>query len=338
MSANKYKNSQLCNAKVSKNNEFYTQLSDIEKELTNYKDFFADKVVYCNCDDARHSNFVKYFLQNFKELKLKKLISSGYKENGKGILFIYDGDDHQIDDISITEMNGDGDFRSEECISILESADVVVTNPPFSHFREYITQLIKYNKKFIVIGNGNAITYKEIFPYIKNDKIWLGNKSFSRGMDFILGDNFEESKCKYPKKEKDSIIVNIAMCIWFTNVPHDKRNTPIKLSKKYNERDYPKYDNYDAINISRVKDIPEDYEGVMGVPITFLDKYCPSQFEIIGGFNGYKKCDYENALICGSHTEYIDKKGNIRIWNGPIVNKKTTYYRILIKKRKINKC
>ena len=280
-------NNNLHAAKTAKNDEFYTQLTDIEKECKHYRDFFRGKVVYCNCDDARESNFFKYFAMNFEFLGLKKLITTGFKADGHGVILTYEGDkngNHIVDDeeIVVTEMQGDGDFRSEECIEILKEADVVVTNPPFSLFREYIAQLMEYNKKFLIIGNGNAVTYKEIFPLIKENKLWLGNKSFSGGMDFVAGENYDRNKCKHPKyDDKGNIIINVMMCVWFTNIEHKKRHEPLDLYKKYSAEEYPKYDNYDAIECGKVSDIPMDYDGVIGVPITFLDKYCPEQFEIL---------------------------------------------------------
>ena len=263
------KNSNLHTAKTAKNDEFYTLMEDIEKEMRYYKDFFKGKIVYCNCDDARESNFFKYFSLNFEFLGLKKLISTGYKADGKGVVLVYEGDkngNRRVDneEIIVNELNGDGDFRSEECIEYLKECDVVVTNPPFSLFRQYVKQLMDYNKKFIIIGNQNAITYKEIFPYIKNNQLWLG-------MNFVK--SFEKPNGDIQK------FGNIS---WFTNIENKRRNEEIDLYKKYSFEDYPKYDNYDAIEVSRVDEIPMDYDGVMGVPITFLYKYNPTQFEIIG--------------------------------------------------------
>ena len=272
-------NISLNNAKKAKNDEFYTRIEDIEKELVNYGDFFKDKVVYCNCDHPTESNFPRYFLLNFEKLGLKKLVSTCFISDGNGWVGIKEKDV----EYTIEQLEGNGDFRSEECIEFLKQADVVVTNPPFSLFRDYVKQLMDYGKKFLIIGNGNAVTYKEIFPYIKNNQLWIGNKCFSGGMDFIAGKNYDASKCKHPKYDDfGNIIINVMMCVWFTNIPHTKRNTKIDLYRKYNETDFPKYDNYDAIECGKVTDIPEDYNGVMGVPITFLDKYCPTQFEIVG--------------------------------------------------------
>ena len=312
------KNTNLHNAKKAKNDEFYTQLSDIEKEMAHYKEFFKGKIVYCNCDDARESNFFKFFANNFESLGLKKLISTGFKENGKGVKLVYEGDKNNnfmVDDaeVAVTELEGNGDFRSEECIELLKECDVVVTNPPFSLFREYVAQLMEYGKKFLIIGNGNAVSYKEIFPLIKNNELWVGNKSFSGGMDFVAGENYDSAKCKHPKyDDKGNIIINVMMCVWFTNINHTKRNTELDLYRKYNETDYPKYDNYDAIEVSKVSEIPMDYEGVMGVPITFLDKYCPTQFEIVG------------------LDRYVED--NPRYGHRFHINGKETYARILIRK------
>lgn len=311
------KNASLHNAKREKNDEFYTRIEDIEKELAHYKDFFNGKVVFCNCDDPLESNFTKYFILNFHHLGLKKLICTFYDINGTtAYAFEYEGDDMNDDgvinekDIEIIRQSGacrtilvddegfdfekkdecwkkgiygSGDFRSKNVIDYLKESDVVVTNPPFSLFREYVAQLIEYDKKFIIIGNGGAVSYKEIFPLIKENKMWLGNKVFSGGMDMIAGKNYDAEKCKHPKyDERGNLLINVMMCVWFTNVEHAKRNTPITLYKTYSADKYPKYDNYDAIEVDNVNRIPCDYDGVMGVPITFLDKYCPSQFELIG--------------------------------------------------------
>lgn len=300
-------NNNLHTAKVSKNDEFYTQLSDIEKEMRYYKDFFKGKVVYCNCDDARESNFFKYFSMNFEHLGLKKLISTGYKENGKGVILIYEGDknnNRKVDDeeIVVTELNGNGDFRSEECIEYLKQADVVVTNPPFSLFREYVKQLMDYNKKFIIIGNQNAITYKEIFPYIKNNQLWLGMSMNGSNRWFQAPDTYEvkENAAGFKMVNgKKMFFVNGVT--WFTNISNVRRNETLDLYKKYNPTEYPKYDNYDAIEVSRVENIPMDYNGTMGVPITFLYKYNPTQFEIIK----FRKGNDNKDLSINGYTPYF---------------------------------
>ena len=280
------KNENLHKAKVAKNDEFYTRLQDIENELRHYRNHFKGKVVYCNCDDARESNFFKYFSLSFEFLGLKKLIATGYKENGKGVALVYEGDkngNRNVDDeeISVTELNGNGDFRSEECIEFLKEADIVVTNPPFSLFREYVAQLMQYGKKFLIIGNNNAITYKDIFSYIKNNELWLGITSVK---DFI---------------QPNGEIKKFGNICWFTNLEHKKRNEELILYKSYNPTEYPKYENYDGIEVSKVAEIPMDYDSVCGVPISFLDKYCPNQFRIIGldrpSING--KIMYRRILI-----------------------------------------
>lgn len=263
------KNTNLHNAKRAKNDEFYTLLTDIEKEMVHYRDYFKGKVIFCNCDDARESNFFKFFANNFELLKIKKLITTGYKEDGHGVVLEYNGDidgDFMVgdDEVKVTELKGNGDFRSEECIDYLKQADIVITNPPFSLFREYVKQLMDYDKKFIIIGSQNAITYKEIFPYIKDNKLWLGY-------------NFVKSFIQ-PNGE----VKKFGNILWYTNIPHDKRNWPMDFYRTYKPELYPKYDNYDAIEVSKVCDIPMDYKGVMGVPITFLDKYNPEQFQIVG--------------------------------------------------------
>lgn len=280
------KNENLHKAKTAKNDEFYTQLTDIEKEMVHYKDHFKGKTVYCNCDDARESNFFKYFSKNFEHLGLKKLITTGYKADGHGVALIYEGDKNgnrnpDTEEITIRPLQGNGDFRSEECVEFLKEADIVVTNPPFSLFREYIAQLMEYGKKFIIVGNTQAITYKEVFPFIKNNQLWLGASSFNCGMYFQVPDNYEYAKTYKFDRERNGVkVMRVASICWFTNLNHSKRNKPIDLYKHYSN-EYKHYDNYDAIEVSKVCDIPMDYDGVMGVPITFLDKYCPEQFEIV---------------------------------------------------------
>lgn len=298
------KNRNFNKAKDSKNDEFYTQLSDIERELRHYKSHFKNKVVYCNCDDPRVSNFFHYFSYNFAKLGLKKLIATCYKnqsmdlfsknDSEQAIYLEYDGDKNgnnipDLNEIGIKPLKGDGDFRSKECIELLKQADIVVTNPPFSLFREYVAQLLEYDKKFLIIGNGNSITYKEIFKNIQDNKIWLG---VTKPQLFLI-DN-KEKFAKYCSDANRVVVegkeywaVNISVgtpTYWFTNLDMAKRHEDIILYKSYNgnEAEFPKYANYDAIEIGKVKDIPTDYEGEMGVPITFLDKYNPDQFEIIG--------------------------------------------------------
>lgn len=308
MEENKKKNSNLHKAKQAKNDEFYTQLNDIENELKNYKSHFKDKVIFCNCDDPDWSNFWLYFSINFNSLGLKKLISTHFESNKPS----YKLEMNEYGETIKTDLTQNGDFRSPECIELLKEADIVVTNPPFSLFREYVAQLIEYDKKFLVIGSNNAITYKEIFKLIKDNKLWLGTTN--------------PKKFKQPNGE----MKNFGNINWFTNLEHSKRNEEIILYKTYqgNEADYPKYDNYDAIEVSKVKDIPIDYEGAMGVPITFLDKYNPSQFEILGLLAD--KREISDSLIQGVPT-YLDEKHKKYV--GAVLNKKATYARIIIKRR-----
>lgn len=301
------KNTNLHNAKRAKNDEFYTLLTDIEKEMVHYRDYFKGKVIFCNCDDARESNFFKFFANNFELLKIKKLITTGYKEDGHGVVLEYNGDidgDFMVgdDEVKVTELKGNGDFRSEECIEYLKQADIVVTNPPFSLFREYVKQLMDYGKEFIIIGNQNAITYKEIFPYIKNNKLWLGY-------------NFVKSFIQ-PNGE----VKKFGNILWYTNIPHDKRNWPMDFYRTYKPELYPKYDNYDAIEVSKVCDIPMDYKGVMGVPITFLDKYNPEQFQIVWTTDRGGDGVIEDLKI-----------PNAERYDAPTINGKGVYKRILIR-------
>ena len=293
MAKEKSSNKNLHQAKNNKKDEFYTQLSDIANELRHYKHHFKDKIVYCNCDDPRVSNFFHYFAYNFEHLGLKKLITTCFKnqdadlfsenESEKAIYLEYTGDKNgnkvpDIEEIGVHELKGDGDFRNPESIELLKQADIVVTNPPFSLFREYVAQLIEYDKKFIILGNQNAITYKEIFKLIKENKMWLGYSLDGRNIWFRIPDNYET----YHKIEGEEKYAFVASTIWYTNLEHNKRFQEIILHKKYQIEDYPKYENYDAINIDKVVNIPYNFDGKMGVPITFLHKYNPDQFEIIG--------------------------------------------------------
>lgn len=343
--AKETKNKNLHQAKKAKNDEFYTQLSDVEKELRHYREHFKDKVVFCNCDDARESAFFKYFSSNFEFLGLKRLITVGYQENGHGLLYVYEGDKNgngiiDPEELDIIEMQGNGDFRSEESIAILQDADIVVTNPPFSLFREYVAQLMEYNKKFLIIGNMNAITYKEIFPLIKENKIWTGYKSFGGGMDMIPP-NFSPNECKKFKYSTDGTpLVNIMGCIWFTNLEHNKRNEELLLYKKYNPEDYPKFDNYDAINVNKVTEIPYDYDGVMGVPLTFIGSHNPKQFEIVEFRKGNDGKDLvysnlnggEDSAILQNTYPSMPIRGLMNNPKDTKVNGKSKYARILIRR------
>ena len=287
-------NKNLTAAKRIKNDEFYTRLEDIEKELTNYKEYFKDKIIYCNCDDVEYSNFYKYFKDNFDELGIKKIIATNLSLNKTAYKTEFDNNSKEVR----TQLCGNGDFRSEECIELLKSADLVITNPPFSLFREYIAQLIKYNKKFLIIGNMNAASYKEIFPLFKNNQVWFGNTS---PKVFLTPDRTEKK---------------FGNIVWYTNLDNEKRHCRIPLKEKYygNEGKYPKYDNYDAIEVSKVINIPYDYDGLMGVPVTFLSKYCPEQFQLIG------------------HDHDLTGNGGAGISDGQFIcNGKNVYKRVLIK-------
>lgn len=309
------KNNNLHSAKKAKNDEFYTRIDDVEKELNYYKDFFKGKKVLCNCNDGKingeWSTFAQYFSMNFEHLGLEKLTCVSYNEDGHGMKYVYCGDKNGnclADDFEweVSELKGHGDFSDEEGQQMMQDCDVVVTNPPFSLFRDFMAQLVMYDKKFLVVGNMNAITYKEIFPLIKNNKLWLGMSvptAYSTPLKEV-----ENEKTQY--KENGVVYQKFGNHGWFTNIEHSKRNLPLDLYKKYNPKDYPKYDNYDAINVDKVTDIPMDYDGVMGVPITFLDKYCPTQFEIVK----FRKGDDDKDLYISGH--------------------KSIYFRILIRKVK----
>ncbi len=324
-------NKNLHSARTAKTDEFYTQLVDIEKELKHYKNQFRDKVVYCNCDDPFESNFFKYFAANFNALKLKKLITTSYvkspivggqiplfeveglKPSGKEpfkieIKKVPDTDNDgaiNLDDVkyllkhdknTATPLKGNGDFRSEECIKLLKEADIVVTNPPFSLFREYVAQLMENKKKFLILGDQNAITYKETFGYVKDDKLWVGydnggTKWFQVPSDYDIP---TESRKKIVNGVK---YFSMGRILWFTNLNTTKRHENIVLYKKYTPKEFPKYDNYDVINVDKVSDIPMNYNGVMGVPITFVDKYNPKQFEILGVANSARWIGYKCLTI-----------------------------------------
>lgn len=331
-------------ANKAKKDEFYTQLPDIEEELRHYKQHFRDKIIFCNCDDPYESNFFKYFAMNFNQLGLKKLIATCYAGspvNATQLQLSFWGDDgekteevkrgtpHKIVITEVTDLNGDGavnladveyllqndknvltrlegsgDFRSDECVELMKESDIVVTNPPFSLFREFVSQLIKLEKKFIIVGHQNAIHYKDVFSHIKANKIWLGY-GFKGGAAHFYS-IYEDVATASNHKQG---MIRVSGVTWFTNLDHKKHHEKFDFYKHYSPEEYPKYDNYDAINVNKTADIPDDYDGVMGVPITFLDKYNPDEFEIIG-------------------TSTIDMpKG------APYINQKRIYERILIRKK-----
>lgn len=290
-------NKQLTGAKKAKKDEFYTQLVDIEAELKLYRGHFVGKTVLCNCDDPRMSQFFYYFVLNFHLLGLKKLITTCYKNRNpdlcseniseQAVYLVYEGEDIGTPPDPTTAglvcpLEGDGDFRSKECIAFLEEADIVVTNPPFSLFREYVAQLIKYDKKFIIIGNINAVTYKEIFPLIQRDQVWLGPSIHSGDREFEIPSSYPLEAAGSRTDNEGRRYIRVKGVRWFTNLDFPQRHEELTLYKKYSPEGYPHYDNYDAINVDKVADIPRNYDGVMGVPITYLDKHNPDQFEILG--------------------------------------------------------
>lgn len=366
----------LGEAKKNKNDEFYTQLSDIENELRHYKEHFKGKTVLCNCDDPYESNFFKYFAINFNHLGLKKLICTCYA--GSPVVYTqlsFFGEEEVVGKpqtekkpykIVITEVSdlnndgavdltdvelllksangkptllkGDGDFRSDECIELLKQADIVVTNPPFSLFREYVAQLIEYNKKFVIIGNLNAITYKEIFPLIKDNKLWLGASIHSGDREFRVPASYPLNAAGCRIDENGIKYIRVKGVRWLTNLDYSKRHEDLILYKSFIPEEYPLYDNFNAIEVSKTAEIPSDYDGIMGVPITFLDKYSPEQFEIIGlGIT-------ESGKSCGVRTDYTDeqlkkfKKDSAAFRQGTLFyiengKAKVPYARILIRKK-----
>jgi len=312
----------MLHAKEVKDDEFYTCYDEVERELNNYAKYFRGKVIYCNCDDhagiglgTPKSNFLKYFADNFEAFGVKKVIATHYERDGASKMYILDKDNTGdgiicSEDIEEIPLKGNGDFRSDECIKFLKQADIIITNPPFSLFREYVAQLMEYKKEFIIIGNKNAVAYKEIFPLIRDNKIWLGY----------------HSPCNFIYNNELTKRVN-GLTRWFTNLPTKKQKEKLETGKKYcgYEYMYPKYDNYDAINVGKTTDIPMDYDGIMGVPITFLDKYNPEQFEIIGMGTG------DTAKGLGITKNYRGRTDLSVTENGV---HSCPYNRILIRKKK----
>jgi len=382
-------NKNLNAAKVAKKDEFYTQLSDIERELQHYWKHFRGKVVLCNCDDPYESNFFKYFALRFNQLGLKKLICTCYNGSpvtGNELAIHFDGFDddepkkiaYKVEISEVKDENGDGavdlsdvqyllkndknvlsilktgDFRSQECIELLKEADIVVTNPPFSLFREYIGQLMKYQKKFLIIGNMNSITCKEIFPYVQNNKMWIGPSISSGDRKFYVPDDYPLNAAGCGVDSDGKRFIRVKGVRWFTNLDHNKRHEDLDLVCRYSEDEYPTFDNFDAIEVGKTSDIPYDYDGIMGVPITFLDKYNPDQFEILGltqigchdlcpdtkRYNDYKEITRatdkptgssggktnENAVLCGQGNKKTYYLGP----NGEVVH--SAYKRIFIRK------
>ena len=376
-------NQNLSNAKTAKNDEFYTQYHDIEVEVNAYleydKDVFRGKTVLLPCDDPEWSNFTKYFAQKFQTLGLKKLISTSYAPESKkykygyqpslfeaddpkfdavktqthGKIFVLERDktgDGRIDyqDIEWTYLEGDGDFRSKEVCKLRDEADIIVTNPPFSLFREFLLWIMEADKRFLIIGNMNAITYKEVFPRIKDNQIWLGATGFVSDMVFGVPPGTPvkaEDKAKAARLGYVGDYTRLGNSCWYTNIDHGRRHRPLPLmtmseNLKFSRHkdikgkvDYDHYDNYDAIEIPYADAIPSDYEGAMGVPISFLDKYCPEQFEILGSFNNSSLEDKaKEGYVLSKDTKTIIN-GQEKTWNGPVINKFPLYKRIVIRKK-----
>lgn len=359
-------NKNLNAAKEAKKDEFYTQLEDINNELRHYREHFRGKTVLCNCDDPRVSNFFTYFAYNFEFLGLKRLITTCYKnqdmdlfsqnKSEQAIYLIYDGDKNgnnipDPEEIGIHPLKGDGDFRSRECVELLKQADIVVTNPPFSLFREYVAQLMEYNKSFLIIGNVNANTTKEIFPLIKNNRMWMGASIHSGDRKFWVPDDYELNAAGCGVDETGRKYIRVKGVRWFTNLDYKERHENLILYKKFSSVYYPKYDNFDAIEVSKTEEIPCDYDGVMGVPVTFLDKYNPDQFEILG----ITKTWFGMANKIYGEQIQVDKNGKesrvTKLNDGAVLEVKTpptdktyykvdgniyiqTYPRILIRKKK----
>lgn len=337
-------NSGLTNAKRAKKDEFYTQLADIESELRHYREHFRGKRVFCNCDDPYESNFFRYFALNFNALGLKELVATCYEGSpivgtelrlstrrsykvtirevsdfdGNGAIDLADVAQlllHSRKNV-LTELKGDGDFRSPECVALLKKADIVVTNPPFSLFREYVAQLIEHGKKFLIIGNVNAITYKEIFPLIKENRLWFGASIHSGDREFEIPQDYPISAAGFRIDENGRKFIRVKGVRWFTNLDYSERHENLILYERYTPEAFPRYDNYDAINVDKTSEIPCDYDGIMGVPITFLDKYNPEQFEIVG------------------LDRYVEDNPNFG--HRFKLKGKETYARILIRKKTIN--
>ena len=368
-------NDNLSNARRDKNDEFYTQYPDIEKEINAYLEFnpkaFSGKIILLPCDDPEWSNFTKYFAQNFEKLGLKKLISTSYapdskvvqmlaqptlfelqnpkydaaKSNSNGKIFTLNRDisgDHKIDvdDLEWEYLQGDGDFRSPEIMKLRDEADVIITNPPFSLFREFINWILEADKQFVVIGNMNAITYREIFTRLKENKVWIGATNFNTGMYFTVPEGFVYSPTyKFERMQGGRAVNRVPGLCWFTNIDHGLRHKPLPLMtesdnikfskhKEIKNQGYKKYDNFDAIEVPFTDAIPSDYKGAIGVPITFLAKYSPEQFEIFGSFN-----NGEHGEELGAEKIAIEINGKLTKWNGPIVDGKPLYKRIVIRHR-----
>ena len=319
-------NNNLTTARKAKQDEFYTCRGDIEAELSHYAEHFRGKVVYCNCDDPSKSEFWKFFQRNFAEWGLKRLIATHYDPNEKNYSYMIEmkpGDSWNMEPVQVP-IPCNGDFRSAACIELLKQADIVVTNPPFSLFREYIAQLLEYEKKFLIIGNMNAITYKEIFPLMRDNKLWYGVSITAGDRKFYVPDSYplEAAGCGVDK-ETGRKYIRVKGVRWFTNLDHKKRHQPLDLRGNYYDSvKYPRFDNYDAINVGKYGEIPCDYNGIMGVPITFMDWYCPEQFEIIGLSASWDETPMMQSLKLSEENRH-----------NPIINGRQIYRRIFVKRK-----
>ena len=373
--------SDLQAAKIAKQDEFYTQLDDIAKELKYYKQHFKGKVVLCNCDDPYESNFFKYFALNFNQLGLKKLIATCYNGSpiaGDELPLLFEIEESEPKKIAykveITEvqdynndgavnladvqyliqndknvlslLKGNGDFRSQECIELLKEADIVVTNPPFSLFREYVAQLVKYEKKFLIIGNQNALTYKECFKLVKENNMWLGVSIHSGDREFMIPPTYEVRSKSLRVDEKGNRYIRVVGVRWFSNLDYPQRHEDLDLYKQYTPEEYPTYENYDAINVNKTGEIPIDFEGIMGVPITFMDKYNPDQFEILGmceneDLYALKTKVYTTAECKQAYFAKFGKNGTYDLNASGVILKdgiqEKVYQRILIRNKKPQK-
>lgn len=316
-------NADLHKAKDAKNDEFYTQLTDVAKELMHYKVHFKDKIVLCNCDDPTLSAFWEYFHLNFAELGLNKLISTHYdRVNATYKMEYTGGNDNDIEAGVKISLEGNGDFRNQECLDLLDECDIVVTNPPFSLFREYVAVLMEHEKKFLILGNMNALTYKEIFPLIRDNQLWYGVSIHSGDRKFYVPDDYPLKASGCGIDENGRRFIRVKGVRWYTNLDCGARHEKLVLCKNYIPEEYPKYDNYDAINVNKYSEIPCDCDGVMGVPITFIDYYCPEQFEIIGMSASWDETEDMQMI----KTSDIHR-------HGPILNEKGMYRRIFIRKK-----
>jgi len=318
------KNASLNKAGIAKQDEFYTKIADVEREMKHYVQHFRGKTIFCNCDDPEESNFWKYFALNFYQLGLKKLVSTHYEETKPSYKLEIIADETELGQMKLPEiiktpLRQNGDFRSPECIEILKEADIVITNPPFSLFREYIGLLMEYKKQFIIIGSQNAITYKEIFMLLRDNAIWLGYHFGD--MEFVVPDYYEPRETRY-REENGIKYRSMGNICWYTNLDIAKRHEELLMYRQYTEEEYETFDNYDAINVNKIADIPMDYYGIMGVPITFANKYNPEQFEIIG-------------LIAGNIKGLAGIPSKIGK-DGPYINGKLKYGRLLIRRKEKN--